>query len=72
MSEQNVIVKATWNDKLPNQLIQSEKQGAWKKMAKQIAHEIKNPLTPMRLNVQYLLKSFNDGEGGGLYSDEWK
>ena len=41
-------------------------------MAKQIAHEIKNPLTPMRLNVQYLLKSFKDGEGVGLYSDEWK
>ena len=54
------------------QLIKSEKEGAWKKMAKQIAHEIKNPLTPMRLNVQYLLKSFNDGEGVGLYSDEWK
>ena len=54
------------------QLIQSEKEGAWKKMAKQIAHEIKNPLTPMRLNVQYLLKSFNDGERIGLYSDEWK
>jgi len=54
------------------QLIKSEKEGAWKKMAKQIAHEIKNPLTPMRLNVQYLLKSFNDGEGAGLYSDEWK
>jgi len=54
------------------QLIKSEKEGAWKKMAKQIAHEIKNPLTPMRLNVQYLLKSFNDGENVGLYSDEWK
>ena len=54
------------------QLIKSEKEGAWKKMAKQIAHEIKNPLTPMRLNVQYLLKSFNDGQGVGLYSDEWK
>ena len=54
------------------QLIKSEKEGAWKKMAKQIAHEIKNPLTPMRLNVQYLLKSFKDGEGVGLYSDEWK
>ena len=54
------------------QLIKSEKEGAWKKMAKQIAHEIKNPLTPMRLNVQYLLKSFNDGDGVGLYSDAWK
>ena len=53
------------------QLIKSEKEGAWKKMAKQIAHEIKNPLTPMRLSVQYLEKSFKDGKGRGLYSDEW-
>jgi nitrogen fixation/metabolism regulation signal transduction histidine kinase len=29
-------------------------------MAKQIAHEIKNPLTPMKLNVQQLLKSWKD------------
>ena len=29
-------------------------------MAKQIAHEIKNPLTPMKLSVQYLMKSWND------------
>ncbi len=54
------------------QLIKSEKEGAWKEMARQIAHEIKNPLTPMRLNVQYLLKSFKDGVGIGLYSDNWK
>ncbi|MBJ05082.1 MAG: hypothetical protein CMP65_04200 [Flavobacteriales bacterium] len=53
------------------QLIQSEKEGAWKKMARQIAHEIKNPLTPMRLSVQYLQKSFNDGQKRDLYSDEW-
>ncbi len=54
------------------QLIKSEKEGAWKKMAKQIAHEVKNPLTPMRLSVQYLQKSFDDGKGAGLYSDEWE
>ena len=53
------------------QLIQSEKEGAWKKMAKQIAHEIKNPLTPMKLNVQYLEKSFKDGKGVNI-SDEWE
>ena len=59
-------------EKRTEQLIKSEKEGAWKKMAKQVAHEIKNPLTPMRLNVQYLLKSFNDGVGASLYSDEWR
>lgn len=35
-------------------LAQSERETAWKEMAKQVAHEIKNPLTPMRLSVQML------------------
>lgn len=38
-------------------LAKSERQGAWKKMAQQIAHEIKNPLTPMRLSVQHFEKT---------------
>jgi len=38
-------------------LAKSERQSAWKKMAQQIAHEIKNPLTPMRLSVQYFEKT---------------
>ena len=54
------------------ELAKSERKSAWKNMAKQIAHEIKNPLTPMRLSVQYLEKSFNDGAGRDLYSDEWR
>jgi nitrogen fixation/metabolism regulation signal transduction histidine kinase len=33
-------------------------------MARQIAHEIKNPLTPMKLNVQQLEKSWKDGKPG--------
>lgn len=37
-------------------IIDSEKDSAWKEMARQIAHEIKNPLTPMKLNLQYLQK----------------
>jgi nitrogen fixation/metabolism regulation signal transduction histidine kinase len=43
-----------------HKLADSEREYAWREMAKQIAHEIKNPLTPMKLNVQQLLKSFND------------
>jgi signal transduction histidine kinase len=39
-------------------LRQTEREAAWKEMAKQVAHEIKNPLTPMKLNIQYLLHSF--------------
>ena len=38
-------------------LARTERESAWKEMAKQVAHEIKNPLTPMRLNVQYLERS---------------
>lgn len=33
-------------------LAKSEREQAWREMAKQVAHEIKNPLTPMRLTVQ--------------------
>jgi signal transduction histidine kinase len=43
-----------------NKLANSEREYAWREMAKQIAHEIKNPLTPMKLNVQQLYKSWND------------
>ncbi|WP_147302980.1 sensor histidine kinase [Marinoscillum furvescens] len=35
----------------------SQKESAWKEIARQVAHEIKNPLTPMRLKVQQLLRS---------------
>jgi signal transduction histidine kinase len=42
----------------------SEREFAWREMAKQIAHEIKNPLTPMKLNVQQLDKAFRDGKPG--------
>jgi nitrogen fixation/metabolism regulation signal transduction histidine kinase len=46
------------------QLANSERESAWRDMAKQVAHEIKNPLTPMKLNVQQLFKSWNDGIPG--------
>lgn len=35
-------------------LAKSEREGAWQEMARQVAHEIKNPLTPMKLSIQYL------------------
>jgi signal transduction histidine kinase len=41
-------------------LARSERESAWREMAKQVAHEIKNPLTPMKLSVQYLERSWND------------
>jgi signal transduction histidine kinase len=41
------------------QLSKSNKEQAWREMAKQVAHEIKNPLTPMRLSVQSFQKNFD-------------
>lgn len=41
-------------------LAQSERESAWSEMARQVAHEIKNPLTPMRLSVQYLERAWAD------------
>lgn len=41
-------------------LASTERESAWREMAKQVAHEIKNPLTPMRLNVQYLHRAWQD------------
>lgn len=40
-------------------LAQSEREQAWREMAKQVAHEIKNPLTPMRLTVQSFERKFD-------------
>jgi len=41
-------------------LAQSERESAWREMAKQVAHEIKNPLTPMKLSTQYLQKAWDE------------
>lgn len=41
-------------------LVKSEREGAWREMARQVAHEIKNPLTPMKLSLQYLQKSIHE------------
>ena len=38
-------------------LAKTERDSAWREMAKQVAHEIKNPLTPMKLSIQYLEKA---------------
>jgi signal transduction histidine kinase len=54
-----------YNDKLAElelkamQLARSERETAWREMAKQVAHEIKNPLTPMRLSLQHFQRSFD-------------
>jgi nitrogen fixation/metabolism regulation signal transduction histidine kinase len=50
--EYNKMVKKL--DISAEMLARSEREGAWREMARQVAHEIKNPLTPMKLNLQYL------------------
>lgn len=48
-------------EKSANLIARNERESTWREMARQVAHEIKNPLTPMQLSVQYLVKAYNDG-----------
>ena len=62
--EINLLIRAynSMVDKLERsalKLAQSEREEAWREMAKQVAHEIKNPLTPMRLTVQSFERKFD-------------
>ncbi|MBA4313374.1 MAG: hypothetical protein C0417_12185 [Chlorobiaceae bacterium] len=43
-----------------DQLLTAQREAAWREMAKQVAHEIKNPLTPMKLSLQHLRAAFHD------------
>ncbi len=42
------------------EIVRAEREGAWKEMAKQVAHEIRNPLTPMKLAIQHVRQAFQD------------
>jgi signal transduction histidine kinase len=57
VSEYNNMIKQLEENII--QLAKSEREGAWKEMAKQVAHEIKNPLTPMKLSIQHLERSLD-------------
>jgi nitrogen fixation/metabolism regulation signal transduction histidine kinase len=46
---------------LQKELAEFEREEAWKEMAQQVAHEIKNPLTPMKLNIQHLERQLASG-----------
>lgn len=65
--EIGILVKE-YNQKLEElaftaqQLAQSERESAWREMAKQVAHEIKNPLTPMKLSLQHLQRVFDPSD----------
>jgi two-component system nitrogen regulation sensor histidine kinase NtrY len=47
--------------RVQERMVKVERELAWKEMAKQVAHEIKNPLTPMRLSIQHLVSSYQKG-----------
>ncbi len=53
------------------ELSRAERILAWGEMARQVAHEIKNPLTPMRLGMQHLRRAWQDqrGDYGAVLSD---
>lgn len=59
------ILVDSYNDMLlklkeqSNQLAQIEREEAWRDMAKQVAHEVKNPLTPMKLMIQNYVRKFD-------------
>ncbi len=70
VNEYNRMVKEL--AKSVEMLSRSEREIAWREMAKQIAHEIKNPLTPMKLSVQHLQRSWKDNrENFDKYLDKF-
>jgi signal transduction histidine kinase len=50
-------------------LARQERELAWREMARQVAHEIKNPLTPMKLSIQHLRRAFERIDGTAEASD---
>lgn len=58
ISEYNKMIKALEGS--AKELAKSERESAWRQMARQIAHEIKNPLTPMKLSIQYLQRAIDE------------
>jgi len=49
------------------QLVRLEREGAWREMARQVAHDIKNPLTTMKLSMQQLERVSNNPEQAAAY-----
>ena len=58
IKEYNSMIAAL--EESATKLARSERENAWREMAKQVAHEIKNPLTPLKLGVQLLEKSWKE------------
>jgi signal transduction histidine kinase len=58
VKEYNRMLEALENSL--EKLAKSERESAWREMARQVAHEIKNPLTPMKLRIQHLQRAWED------------
>jgi two-component system nitrogen regulation sensor histidine kinase NtrY len=61
VNEYNRMVQNLEQSKI--ELARSQKESAWREMAKQVAHEIKNPLTPMKLSLQQMENLLKSEEG---------
>lgn len=59
ISEYNLMIVKLEQSKAA--LAESQKESAWKEIARQVAHEIKNPLTPMRLKIQQMMRQKEQG-----------
>ncbi|MFC7525776.1 ATP-binding protein [Parapedobacter sp. GCM10030251] len=58
IKEYNLMIAAL--EQSANTIMRSERESAWREMAKQVAHEIKNPLTPLKLGIQQLERSWKE------------
>jgi signal transduction histidine kinase len=60
VSEYNKMVRNLEDSK--KALARTQKESAWREMAQQVAHEIKNPITPMKLTLQQLKRTLGDND----------
>ncbi|MDR1006298.1 MAG: GHKL domain-containing protein [Bacteroidales bacterium] len=56
------ILLAALISRILTNIKKNERDKAWKELARQVSHEVKNPLTPMKLSIQHLQRLKNDGE----------
>lgn len=66
--EYNLMIAAL--EQSANKIMKAERESAWREMAKQVAHEIKNPLTPLKLGVQLLERSWREKDPN--FDDKFK
>ena len=63
--ERHLGMSSLWVIEDVSEVVRGERLAAWAEMARMIAHEVKNPLTPIRLSAEHLREVFRDGEPDG-------